>query len=68
MPPKIINPRKTKMRAKQLQNLNIIKLNRVKQNYTESNIVQTAFSFVKTNNLRICKNNFPTFISITQQS
>jgi len=53
MPPKIRNLRKTKMRAKQLH------LN---------NIVQTAFSFVKTNNLRICKNNFPTFISITQQS
>jgi len=55
MPPKIKNLLKTKMRAKQLQNLNIIKLNRVKQNYTENNIVQTAFSFVKTNNLEFVK-------------
>ena len=40
MSPKIRNLHRTKMRVKQLRNLNIIKLNRVKQNYTENNIVQ----------------------------
>ncbi len=57
MPLKIRNLHRTKMRAKQVQKLNIIKLSRVKQNYTENNIVQTAFSFsfVKTNNLEFVK-------------
>jgi len=55
MPLKIRNLQRTKMRAKQVQKLNIIKLSRVKQNYTENNIVQTAFSFVKTNNLEFVK-------------
>jgi len=55
MPLKIRNLHRTKMRAKQLQKLNIIKLSRVKQNYTENNIVQAAFSFVETNNLEFVK-------------
>lgn len=55
MPLKIRNLHRTKMGAKQVQKLNIIKLSRVKQNYTENNIVQTAFSFVKTNNLEFVK-------------
>jgi len=37
----------TEMQVKQLESLNIIKLNRVKENYTENNNLQTAFSFVK---------------------
>ena len=49
MPSKIRNLQRTKMRVKPLRNLNIIKLNRDKQDYTENNIVQTAFSFVKYN-------------------
>ena len=55
MPPKIRNLDRTKIRVKQLDSLNIIKLDRVKQNYTENNIVQTAFSFVKTNILEFVK-------------
>jgi len=47
MPPKIRNLDRTKMRVKQLHSLNIIKLYRVKQNYTENNIVKNAFNFVK---------------------
>lgn len=47
MPPKIRNLDRTKMLVKQLRNLNIIKLDKVKQNYNENNIVQNAFSFVK---------------------
>ena len=47
MPPKIRNLDTTKMLVKQLLNLNIIKLDMVKQNYTENNIVQNTFSFVK---------------------
>ena len=53
MPPKIRNLDTTKMLVKQLLNLNIIKLDMVKQNYTENNIVQNAFSFC--NNPRTCK-------------
>lgn len=40
MPPKIRNLDRTKIRVKQLYSLNIIKLDRVKQNYTENNIVK----------------------------
>jgi len=61
MPPKIRNLDRTKIRVKQLDSLNIIKLDRVKQNYTENNIV-------KRNTCWICKNNLPTFDWITQQS
>jgi len=35
------------MRVKQLHSLNIIKLHRLKQNYTENNNVKTTFNFVK---------------------
>ena len=47
MPPKIRNLDRTKIRVKQLHSLNIIKLDRVKKNYAENNIVKTAFNFVK---------------------
>jgi len=47
MPPKIRNLNKTKIRVKQLHSLNIIKLDRGKQKYTENNIVETTFNFVK---------------------
>ena len=43
------------MRVKQLRNLIIIKLNRVKQNYTENDIIQIAFSFVKKDNIEFVK-------------
>ena len=35
------------MRVKQLHSLNIIQLHRLKQNYSENNIVKTTFNFVK---------------------
>ena len=37
------------MRVKQLLSLNIIKLEKVKQNYSEINNIQTAFNFVEEN-------------------
>lgn len=43
------------MRVKQLRNLIIIKLNRVKQNYTQNDIVQTAFIFIKKDNNEFVK-------------
>jgi len=46
------------MRVKQLWKLIIIKLNRVKQNYTENDIVQTAFNFVKKDNIEFVKTIF----------
>lgn len=43
------------MRVKQLRNLIIIKLNKVKQNYTENDIIQIAFCFVKRDNIEFVK-------------
>ena len=46
MPPKTRNLDRRKIRVKQLHSLNIIKLDTVKQNYTENNILKTTFNFV----------------------
>lgn len=48
MPPKIRNLDTTKMLVKQLRNLNIIKLDMVKQNYTEKFCKKNNIEFVKT--------------------
>jgi len=58
MPLKMRNLDRTKMLIKQLRNRNIIKLDRVKQNYIENNIVQNAFSFVKKDNIEFVKTIF----------
>lgn len=49
------------MRVKQLLSLNIIKLEKVKQNYSETNNVEMTFSSVKADACSICKRNLPTF-------